>query len=202
MATADSSLKGRCISCGFLSKYNVHHNGPPPYFYEMPENDRNSGQMSGIRLDAGREIQGFPQCYVNAEDLWREIDLGKREGKNEYLHARGVFEKDRKCPKWHRYTPGFSPQEHLEELRAQELELKRQEFEQRMAADQKELMRKLDSGNKRVQLILGLVLGGIAVVEIIVGLLQVLYPTGFPWLQNLFGIKPPAPPSISPMSGS
>ena len=68
-----------------------------------------------------------------------------------------------------------------------------------MASEHKELMRTLDQGNKRVQLILGFVLGGIAVVEIIVGVLQVLYPTGFPWLQNFFGIKPPIPPSIPPM---
>lgn len=71
-----------------------------------------------------------------------------------------------------------------------ELELKREQFEQRMATDQKQLMQTLDTGNKRVQLILGIVLGGIAVVEILVGLLQVIYPTGFPWLQKLLGVVP------------
>jgi len=183
---------GRCVSCGFLSKFNRHYDGPPPYVYEMPPRDRESGERTQIRLDSGREIAGFPQCYVGEAKIWEEIDaLRRKTGKNEFEAATEVFNENRRCPKWHPYTQGFSPQEHWEELRMQELELKRQAFEKRMADDQKAFMAKLDTGNKQVQLILGLVLGGIAVIEIIVGVLQVLYPTGWPWLQHLLGIQPP-----------
>ena len=88
-----------------------------------------------------------------------------------------------------------------------ELELRRQEFEKRMADDHKslilqvdaankEFMKTLDNGNKRVQLILGFVLGGIALFGVLVGVLQLLYPVGFPWLQNVFGIQQPSLPPM------
>ena len=68
-----------------------------------------------------------------------------------------------------------------------ELELKRQEFEKQMADDQKALMLKLDADQKEINRknrLFQWLLFGIAVVEIIVGLLQVLYPTGLPWFQK------------------
>jgi hypothetical protein len=176
----------------------------------MPDKDRQTGQLCGIRISSDREIYGFPDCYVNAAHLWEEIADARKAGDSEYASVRNVLRRDRHCKHWYSYTPGFSPQWHLGEIKMQELELKRQEFERRMADDHKALLLQmetenkrflaiLDKGNKRVLLILGFVLGGIAVLEIIVGLFQVLYPTGFPWLQDFFGIKPPQLPLQPPM---
>lgn len=130
--------EGKCISCGFLAKFDAHYEGPPPYIYEMPPRGRDTGEVSGIRLWANREILGFPQCYANVANLWGEIDSATRAGgMDRFAAAREVFSKERHCAKWHQYTPGFSPQQHLEEERMLELELKRQQFEKQMADDQK-----------------------------------------------------------------
>lgn len=43
-----------------------------------------------------------------------------------------VFERDRDCPKWYPWTPGFSPKEHLEDSRANQLERDRRRFELRL----------------------------------------------------------------------
>lgn len=191
------SDEGRCSSCGFLSKFDRVYSGPPPNVYEMPPRDRSTGESTQIRLDSGREITTFPHCYLDVYDIWGTIDQTRRKTQNtEPLAAMEVFSADRGCPKWHRYTQGFSPQEHLGEIRMQKLELERQQFEQKMANDQNTFMTNLDSKNKTFQLILGLVLGGIALIEIFVGALQVVYPAGWPWLQKIVGSLPSPPPSM------
>ena len=43
------------------------------------------------------------------------------------------MDRDRNCPEWYPYTPGFSPKELLEELRMMELESARQDQEREMA---------------------------------------------------------------------
>ncbi len=69
----------------------------------------------------------------------------------------------------------------------QQLELDRQKFEKQMAddqraimlkldKDQKNLVERLDSKNRRIQYLLM----GIALVEIVVGILQLFYPAGLP----------------------
>ncbi|MGD9728163.1 MAG: hypothetical protein AB7G68_11825 [Nitrospiraceae bacterium] len=181
---------GRCISCGFLSKFDLHYSGPPPYVYEMPQRDREYGQTSAIRLEAAREIQGFPQCYVNVSNLWGEINKATRaEGLDAFTASRQAFSKDRRCPKWHRYTPGFSPQEHLEEIRMTELEQKRQEFELKLFEMNRSLNDKADASNWRVTKWLMF----FAFLEVLFGAAQLAYPDGWPWLMRLLG-SPPAPP--------
>jgi len=185
--------EGRCVSCGFLAKFDLHYSGPPPYIYEMPPKDRGTGERSGIRLEAAREITGFPQCYVNAFDLWNEIRTAVQDGNNEFAAARQVFDSDRHCSKWHRYTQGYSPQEHLEELRVQELESKRQEFEHRMEVDKKnfelklfKMGQELAQRHQRVNFWLAVALGSFAIVEAIATVLQLRFPNGWPWLTKWF----------------
>lgn len=179
-----TDAKVQCGSCGFLAKFDLTYSGPPPYIYEFPNKDRESGLISPIRLEAAREIYGFAQCYVNADDILGECQKEVQSG-SEYQHRRQVFAKDRDCPRWHQYTPGLSPQQHLEEERVLELELKRQQFEQKMVQDHKDFMSTIDANNKCFQLKVTCVLGFIAVVEIIVTGLQLLYPTGLPWFQTI-----------------
>ncbi len=78
-----------------------------------------------------------------------------------------------------------------QQMRLLELENMRKSFEKQMAADQNAIMLKLDADqkaliekhdrrNKLIQWVLGVMAG----VEIIVSSLQLLYPTGLPWLQK------------------
>ena len=193
--------QGRCVSCGFLSKFDMENQGPPPYIYEMPPKDRSSGAMSWVRIGNYHVTGPSPQCYVNTAKILEEIDLYIQTEKRREEGASKAFNRDRQCLKWHLYTPGFSPQQHLEEERMLDLEFQRQKFQKQMADDQKAIMLKLDADQKEIIRLNDIrnrwfqwILAGIAVLEIFVGLLQVLYPSGFPLLQNIFGIKPPIAP--------
>jgi hypothetical protein len=145
--------------------------------------------MSGMRIDGGRHVNGFPQCYIRVCDVWEEILMVRRTGSALNAANREIFEKDRQCPKWHRYTPGFSPQEHLEDVRMTELELKRQEFELRLFEMNRRLNEQSERSNKRVTCVLIL----FAIFEVLFGaasVLQLAYPEGWPWLMNLLGSTP------------
>lgn len=186
----DSASEGRCISCGFLAKFDLHYSGPPPYIYEMPPRDRETGERSGLRLEAAREITGFPQCYVNASDIWKEIGTARRDRNiDEFSATRQVLDQDRHCSKWYPYTQGYSPQEHLEEKRVLQLEKDRKEFEFRIEQDRKNFELLLEQRNRNFQIFLAIVVAILAVAEIIASLLQVVYPNGWPWLQKLLHLQ-------------
>lgn len=174
---------GRCISCGFLAQWDAHQDGPPPHFYEYPTKDREIPGYTVARIEKDWQINTFPRCYFDCADLWKEIDALEREkSTTRTLAMAKVFDTDRQCKKWHTYTPGFSPQEHWEEVRMLELELKRQEFE-----------KKMDDSNKCFQVKITCILALIAFLEIVVTVLQLFYPTGIPWFQS--------PSPIPPMPG-
>lgn len=140
---------GRCISCGFLAKFDLHYDGPPPYIYEMPGRDRISGEMSQIHLAKDHPVWGSPFCYANADDLYIAIQKVKQQhGQTNFGEVHTFFDQDRQCNKWHPYTKGFSPQQHLEEVRMQELELKRQAFELKMQQDHEAVLLRLDKRNR------------------------------------------------------
>ena len=129
MGSSDQMVQ--CVNCGFLAKFDRHFDGPPPYIYEMPPKDRETGIMSSIHLSAKNVDITFPQCYVNAISIWTETEAAKREGMGMETAARTAFNRPRSCDKWHQYTHGFSPQDHLQEERVRALELERRTFELR-----------------------------------------------------------------------
>ncbi len=191
MAGNDSD--GRCGSCGFLSQFDYHTDGPPPHFYEYPIQDRQQPGETVVRLEKDWQITTFPRCYFNCADLLGEIDGRVRsESTTRTLATWHVLWKDRNCHKWHPYSQGFSPQEHWEEVRMQELELKRQQFEQKMVNDHKAFMTLMEDRNWWFQFWIAFILGAIAVLEILVGIFQLLYPSGLPWFQS----PPPLMPGV------
>ena len=74
----------------------------------------------------------------------------------------------------------------------QELELKRQQFEQKMVNDHKAFMTLMEDRNWWFQFWIAFILGAIAVLEILVGIFQLLYPSGLPWFQS----PPPLMPGV------
>ena len=190
-------FEGCCASCGFLSRFDEHYDGPPPYFYEMTTSERKDGLRRNIKIDSGWAITPFPRCYVDATDIWEEITTSKRLGTTEAIATLEVFNKDRDCKKWRPYTLGFSPQEHYEKVRQDELEKHRKEFEFNLS----ERNRLSDEKTERSNWIVVWVLGIFALIEVIVGgisLLQLAYPNGWPWLMVLFGNTPNIPPMPVP----
>jgi hypothetical protein len=109
-----------------------------------------------------------------------------------------ILKKDRDCKTWYAYTPGKSPKEHLDDFRVQELESRRQEFEQRMDREHKEFMLQLDKRNRNFQIRLAVVLGIFAITEVVAAFLQVGCPTGWPWLMK-FTQPAAAPPPMPEM---
>lgn len=128
------TLEGRCLTCGFLSKWepagSIFHIGMP---------DRLKGKAYRHFLPQG-EIVTLPFCFRGAVAFETEDELGlmaTRPAEERDKAAADVFQRDRRCPKWYPYRPGFSPQAHLEELRMLELEQRRENFEQRMEAERR-----------------------------------------------------------------
>jgi hypothetical protein len=154
--------------------------------------------LSDVHIE-GRQIITFIHCFINETDLWEFIDAGRAHGEHIPVVTKKVLQEDRQCPKWHQYTPGFSPQQHLEEERALELELKRQQFEQRMDKENKEFTVRLDVRNRRFQFWLAVVLGIFAIAEVLAAFVQVAFPNGWPWLMHKVGAD--VVPSIPPIPG-
>ena len=177
---------GRCASCGFLSQFDAHLDGPPPHLYEYPSRDREQGGPTVVRLAKDRLIYTFPRCYRNCLDIFQEISMLEKDGTSSVLATLEVLKEDRQCQKWHPYTPGFSPQEHLEDIRMQELELARRKFEDKM-----------NQSNRNFQVFLTVVVLIFALAEIVT---TMAFPAGWPWLMSKVGSLPP-PPSVPMIPG-
>lgn len=126
---------GRCFSCGFLAAHNNR-------WHEVIDEDRVRGNLTrDFGTGYEREVNTRPACFRHAFDLgseWqREVDKLKSTEQASMaadLASTAVMQTDRHCDDWYPYTPGFSPKEHLEELRAHEMEEDRQRFQRDMAA--------------------------------------------------------------------
>jgi hypothetical protein len=147
--------KGRCISCGFLAKRPSAQRVMPPDYYEVSLEERQQGQMFLHIPDTFTgQISTDPACLRRAADLAQEMSGTTNTA------AATVLGKDRHCDKWHAYTPGLNPKEHLEEFKARELERERRRFE----------------------LSITVILGGLALASIFV---QLAFPNGWKWLMGL-----------------
>jgi len=172
-----------CLTCGFLAKLDAHYEGPPPYVYEFSDKERQTGNIRKVYLSKDNDIYAFPHCHVNAFPLSSEISEYRKENSSwEHQAIRQVVVKKRMCRSWHPYTPGFSPQQHLEQVRMEQLEIDRRRFENEM-----------NQSNRNFQIFLTVVVLIFAIAEIFI---PAAFPNGWPWLQGIFGSLPPPPPPM------
>jgi hypothetical protein len=130
--------RNRCVSCGFLGKHRFS-------WFEVTLEERALGSLA----KANAEPRVVPGCIRGVADLARERDgnlAALRENGEPVADAEGnvnvraerqalleVLNLDRRCSDWYPYTPGFSPKEHLEELRMAQLEQERRDHELALA---------------------------------------------------------------------
>jgi hypothetical protein len=132
--------RGRCVSCGFVGRHAFE-------WYEVSQDERDTGRLYTATPD-GRRSRTTLGCIKNAANLVQErgekltIRLAGRpiadaEGivdvAAEYGALRDVLTTDRQCSKWYPYTQGFSPKEHVEELRMMQLEEDRRKHDLSLA---------------------------------------------------------------------
>lgn len=126
--------QGSCVSCGFLSKHALYRGANPiplPRSYEIDRAERMLGRAfehAPYRSDSN--IKTDLACYRKAAELSSEI-VGYMESEHvtDLVAARHVITKDRHCASWYQYTEGLSPQQHLEQLKTEELEAARKKLE-------------------------------------------------------------------------
>jgi hypothetical protein len=134
--------KGRCRSCGFLSKHSTYRKSPAPRFYEIEQYERQTEShelLFRYPVDvAARVLEVYVEvvCFVQAADLnepLREIGPVQEGNWPERVRiAKEIINFDRHCPAWYPYDPGFSPREHYEVYQMQRLESDRRAFETRL----------------------------------------------------------------------
>ena len=113
------SEKGRCRSCGFLSRLRRGRPFSSQRYYEASEEDRKEGE-----LYSQQNTEAEIACYRRTYPLNREVGQEFRPPSGPLSLEDAILTvigKDRKCPTWVAYTPDFGPKEHLEEWRVQEV---------------------------------------------------------------------------------
>lgn len=184
---------GGCYSCGFLAKHCPGRNVPTPRFFEVEQYERESGRMFEQAVTASGPWECAIICYRNAAEAGNDFVIFQDRAGRDAKKALEVIHKPRNCSKWYQYTPGFAPAEHLTDLKMNELELRRQEFEHKMDSDNKRFTAMLDQRNRRFQIVLAIVLGIFAMAEVAAAFVQVAFPNGWPWLMRLLGSYPDPP---------
>lgn len=137
--TAD---RGKCITCGFLSKHpRAGISGlPAPRYYEIERQERigNHEQMFTYQPDLAniRRIKTGLACFIDQADLMAGVPGDDANTMEAYQITRDagaeVIALDRHCNGWYPYKPGFSPREHYDRLEMQRLELDRRAFETKL----------------------------------------------------------------------
>jgi len=189
---------GSCYTCGFLAKHCPGRNVPTPRFFEVEQYERESGRMFEQAVASSGPWECAIVCYRNAAQARNDFVIFQDRAGRDAKKALEVIHAQRDCSKWYQYTPGFNPAEHLTDLRMNELELKRQEFEHKMDRDNKQFTAMLDERNRKFQIILAIVLGIFAIAEVAAAIIQVAFPSGWPWLMRLLGSYS-EPPIYPPM---
>ena len=119
--------RGRCRSCGFLSKHARQASGlPSPRFYEVEHSERESAPaFLSHMVSYGLPAVTKPMCFMDAANLMAVLE---NEGDAKLVEA---ILSDRQCDSWHSYMPGRNPMEHYEEFAMLRLEADRRAYEQR-----------------------------------------------------------------------
>lgn len=153
--------RGRCLTCGFLAKRTAVQDGSKslPIYHEISRTERESGvelRAGYVRPLGDAFALGGVGVSVKLACIRGAAELS-RETPNEALR------RVRHCGSWYPYMPGFSPQQHLQDFRMQELERlrtqteearerDRREFEERLSARNEELQRTLALRNEQIQI--------------------------------------------------
>ncbi len=114
---------GWCLSCGFLAKapaVESKYTSIPP-FQEIAYGERDIG---GVWSQPGssKGTDAVVICFRLVPDFVEDLRKELQEGADGERISQAVIRKDRDCCKWYPYTPGFTPKEHLEELKIAQLE--------------------------------------------------------------------------------
>ena len=173
----------KCITCVFLCKFVSGSHVPTPKFFEMDADDRRTGGVFQHTINTMRGPgYAHPACFRMVESVRAELEhIADKPDK--FLE---IATRERECSKWALYEVGFSPMDHLQDWRMNELEFKRQKFENDM-----------NRSNRNFQIFLTGVVLVFALAEIFI---PAAFPNGWPWLMRIFGSQP-APPTIPPTPG-
>lgn len=172
------TLRGRCVSCGFLAKHAVPGEGLSTYF-EVESSERASGEVFSHTPDSVRgPVPTMPICFRSAFALGQEVidEHQVRDMKGKKEAAQRVFLRDRNCDQWFQYTPGLSPQQHLGGLAMQELEQRQYKFQEMMEERRQKWERQLEHERRRFDLFLAAIVGGVAVAGVVATIVGIFFP--------------------------
>lgn len=139
----------QCSDCGFLER-KVRYLGEGPRHNEVSQNERDTGDVAG-RYN-GDDLDGIVGCLRAVVDLRAEVEAactsaGADGEATRAAIALPVLNKPRACGKWTKYKPGFSPKEHLEEVRMLELEAHRRDWESSQETERRQWIKQREDAN-------------------------------------------------------
>lgn len=169
-------FNGRCIGCGFLAKHAFDvRRVPTPSYYEIETDERENGEAAWSHLANPSQgpIKTEPVCFRQVIQMREEIEALEKEIKAVGVDSRSdathqVFYKDRKCQSWYQYTPGFTPMDHLMNLKTELLEQAHQDSERRL--------RESERHNRRMTYVILFLM----LIQIVTAIAVLAYPHGFP----------------------
>lgn len=176
-AKAMETLRGRCVSCGFLAKHGPAGEGLSTYF-EVELWERASGKVFSHTPDSVRgPVHTIPICFRSASGLGEEViaECQLPDVKAKQEAAQTVFLKDRDCDQWFQYVPGLSPQQHLGGLAMQQLEQRQYEFQGMMEERRQKWERQLEDERRRFDLFLAAIVGGVATVGVVATIVGIFF---------------------------
>ena len=124
---------GKCASCGFLSRSITIDS--VVVIHEIPWLARD-GAIPHEAVKPGEDLeQPYVECFLHVISILSEtMREEKAAGDSNWAAAeQRVFWKERNCPEWFGYSPGLSPERHLERYEMQRLERDRRDFELKLA---------------------------------------------------------------------
>jgi hypothetical protein len=150
------SDKGKCLSCGFLTKYSEPgspHAPLAPKHHEIEMHERKRGQCFRERLSRNDSFPTELACFVWAFPLMQDVrNAAAVSGLALDAAAASIISFDRKCPEWFAYVPGLSPADHFHRYEMQYLEADRRQYERDVERDRREFEEKLSARAEVVQL--------------------------------------------------
>ena len=137
MDTEQENHRGACVSCGFLSKHALYRGANPiplPRSYEIDRAERMLGRaFEHAPYRMGNNVRTDLACYRKAAQLSDEVRAYMASsGASDMDAVKYVISFARDCKDWRQYTEGLSPQQHLEQVKTEELEATRQKLEQEL----------------------------------------------------------------------
>ena len=106
--------KGKCNSCGFLSK-RLFLEPATPECTEASLYDRSFGTLYNKTT--------VPWCFRGIVNLREEVeDLASETEKQYNVCVVEIINTDRQCPQWYLWKEFLSPKEHFEDYRIRQLE--------------------------------------------------------------------------------